>query len=211
MKLYFIRHGETDWNKARKIQGRADIFLNEFGRSLARKTAKGLADIPFTVCYSSPLERARETAEIILNGKDVPIIEDSRIVEMAFGIYSGKCCSKKNWEVPDDFQRFFDDPEHYEAPEGGENFRDVLRRTNEFLMELYKEQETEEKCVLITTHGTALAGLLTNIKRNPISQYWGKGVHKNCAVTEVKVHNGVAEILSENIVYYDDYVEPWED
>ena len=47
MKLYFVRHGESDSNKARKIQEQADITLNEFGRSFARKTAKGLAEIPF--------------------------------------------------------------------------------------------------------------------------------------------------------------------
>ena len=61
MKLYIVRHGETEWNKARRIQGQVDIPLNEFGRRLARKTAKGLSDITFDLCYSSPLSRARET------------------------------------------------------------------------------------------------------------------------------------------------------
>ena len=75
MKLYIVRHGETDWNKARKIQGRSDIPLNEFGRHLARETAKGLADVHFDLCFTSPLSRAKETAQIILDGRDVPIIE----------------------------------------------------------------------------------------------------------------------------------------
>ena len=67
MKIYFVRHGETDWNKDRKIQGQVNISLNEFGRHLARETAKGLKEIPFDVCFTSPLDRARETAEIILD------------------------------------------------------------------------------------------------------------------------------------------------
>ena len=62
MKIYFVRHGETDWNKDRKIQGQVNISLNEFGRHLARETAKGLKEIPFAVCFTSPLDRARETA-----------------------------------------------------------------------------------------------------------------------------------------------------
>ena len=77
MKIYFVRHGETDWNKDRKIQGQVNIALNEFGRHLARETAKGLKDIPFDVCFTSPLDRAKETAKIILEGREVPIIEDA--------------------------------------------------------------------------------------------------------------------------------------
>lgn len=64
MKLYMVRHGETDWNKARKIQGQVDIPLNEFGRHLAIETGKGLADIPFELCISSPLLRAVELSLI---------------------------------------------------------------------------------------------------------------------------------------------------
>ena len=111
MKLYIVRHGETDWNKARKIQGQSDIPLNAFGRHLARETAKGLADVHFDLCFTSPLSRAKETARIILEGRDVPIIEDPRIEEMSFGVYEGKCCSSEGWELPEEFRRFFDGPE----------------------------------------------------------------------------------------------------
>ena len=86
MKLYIVRHGETDWNKKRRIQGQVDIPLNDFGRSLARKTAKGLSGIPFEVCYTSPLGRAKETARLILEGRKTPILEDQRIIEMSLEI-----------------------------------------------------------------------------------------------------------------------------
>ena len=85
MRLYIVRHGETQWTKERKIQGQVDIPLNEFGRTLAVKTARGLSDITFDLCYSSPLSRARETAELILEGRQTRIIEDARIAEMGFG------------------------------------------------------------------------------------------------------------------------------
>ena len=89
MKLYLVRHGETDWNKVKKIQGQVDIPLNQFGKRLAEETAEGLRDIPFDLCISSPLSRAHETARIILYRKDIPIIKDARIEEMAFGEYEG--------------------------------------------------------------------------------------------------------------------------
>ncbi|MGE9942970.1 histidine phosphatase family protein [Bariatricus sp. SGI.161] len=211
MKLYLVRHGETEWNKQKKIQGQVDIPLDEFGRTLARKTAVGLADIPFDVCYSSPLSRAKETGAIILEGRDVPIIEDDRIIEMAFGEYEGKCCSKTGWNLPEEFRRFFDGPERYLPAKGGEDFAAVRKRTGEFLQELFQNKQYKDSNVLITTHGAALAGMLNYIKDKPLSEYWGIGVHKNCAVTEVQVTDGVPEILSENVVYYDDEVEPWEE
>ena len=105
MKLYLVRHGETDWNKVKKIQGQVDIPLNQFGKHLAEETAEGLHDIPFDLCISSPLSRAYETARIILEGRDVPIITDARIEEMAFGEYEGKCCARDHWELPEDFQK----------------------------------------------------------------------------------------------------------
>ena len=209
MKIYFVRHGETDWNKERKIQGQVDIPLNEFGRHLARETAKGLRDVPFDVCFTSPLGRARETAEIILQGRDVPILEDKRILEMNFGVLEGKCCSKEGWDVPDSFQMFFDDPVHYQAPEGGEDFQAVRERTGDFLNWLFVQEQYRDSTVLVTTHGAAMAGLLNNLKKKPLAEYWGVGVHKNCGVTEVDVTDGRIDIISENKVYYTDVVKPW--
>lgn len=209
MKIYFVRHGETDWNKERKIQGQVDIPLNEFGRHLARETAKGLRDVPFDVCFTSPLGRARETAEIILQGRDVPILEDKRILEMNFGVLEGKCCSKEGWDVPDSFQMFFDDPVHYQAPEGGEDFQAVRERTGDFLNWLFAQEQYRDSTVLVTTHGAAMAGLLNNLKKKSLAEYWGVGVHKNCGVTEVDVTDGRIDIISENKVYYTDVVKPW--
>ena len=209
MKIYFVRHGETDWNKERKIQGQVDIPLNEFGRHLARETAKGLRDVPFDVCFTSPLGRARETAQIILQGRDVPILEDKRILEMNFGVLEGKCCSKEGWDVPDSFQMFFDDPVHYQAPEGGEDFQAVRKRTGDFLNWLFAQEQYRDSTVLVTTHGAAMAGLLNNLKKKPLAESWGVGVHKNCGVTEVEVTDGRIDIISENKVYYTDVVKPW--
>ena len=75
MILYLIRHGQTDWNKGRKLQGRTDIPINENGRAVAELTREGFKEIPFDMAFTSPLKRARETAEIILAGRNVPIKE----------------------------------------------------------------------------------------------------------------------------------------
>lgn len=212
MKIYMIRHGETDWNKKRKLQGQVDIPLNEFGKLLAKETAPALADVPFAVCYTSPLKRAAETARLVLGDREVPIVPDKRIQEMSFGEFEGLCCREEGWNIPDPgFRNFFNAPEVYQPPKGGESFEEVRARLNNFLEELYQKEEYKDSNILITTHGAALAGLLNNIKKRPLAEYWGVGVHKNCAVTEVLVEEGVPRIIFENKVYYDDVTEPWED
>ena len=106
MRLYLVRHGETDWNTERKLQGQVDIPLNEFGKNLAVKTGKGLENIRFDVCFTSPLQRARQTAELILAGRDVQIIDDDRIIEMSFAEWEGKHCSKNDGRCRIHFRSF---------------------------------------------------------------------------------------------------------
>lgn len=72
MRLYMVRHGETDWNKAKKVQGRADIPLNAYGRELAEKTAEGLRGISFDLAYTSPLSRAKEQHRLFCRGERSP-------------------------------------------------------------------------------------------------------------------------------------------
>ena len=88
MKLYILRHGKTQWNALRKVQGAADIPLAEEGISLARKVGETLKDVPFDLCFSSPLKRARQTAELVLGRKadKIPVILDKRIKEIDFGV-----------------------------------------------------------------------------------------------------------------------------
>ena len=84
MKLYLVRHGQTDWNKEKRLQGQEDIPLNDFGRHLAKETGIGLRNVRFDLCFSSDLKRALETANLILDegSSKVPIIMDKRLKEL---------------------------------------------------------------------------------------------------------------------------------
>ena len=100
MLLYIIRHGETAWNALGKIQGTADIPLNENGINLAKQTAEQLKDVPFDAAISSPLMRAYKTAEIILGDRDIPIETDKRIQEIDFGDMEGEPVMKTDPSHP---------------------------------------------------------------------------------------------------------------
>lgn len=200
MLLYLIRHGETDWNKEGKLQGRTDIELNANGRFAAELTREGLKDVVFDVAFTSPLKRAKETAEIILRGRNVPIIEDERIIEVCFDEYEG---AEKNG-ADDNIEYFFQAPELYVPKGEGESHKQVLQRESTFLNELFHNEEYENSTILISTHGAALSGLLCIIKGWPISDFWKGGLHKNCGMSIVEVHGGVPQIIEEAIVAYDE-------
>ena len=203
MKIYMIRHGETEWNKVFRLQGHADIPLNDAGKSLAEITAQALREINFTKIYTSPLKRAKETALILKGDRDIPVIEEERIKEISFGIYEGYHCSEAHYDVPDpDFINFFKNPGAYIPPLEAESIEHLCARTTDFLMELAHNKEMEDETVLVSTHGAALRGLLSTVHKRSKSEFWEGGVHKNCAVTILDVTQGNIELVEEGKVYY---------
>ncbi len=183
MKLYILRHGETDWNVAGKLQGRIDIPLNENGRKVAIETRKKLKAIPFAAAYTSPLGRARETAQLILQDRDVAIIEDERIIEVGFGIYEGQ----QRGHADENIENFFRKPEIYCPMGDGEEIEAVFQREREFLEMLKQNKEYQDKNILIVTHGAALSGLLCVINGWEAADFWKGGLQKNCGVTIAEI------------------------
>lgn len=203
MKIYLIRHGVTDQNKKRCLQGRSDIELNEDGRELARKTAEGLKDVKFDLIFTSPLKRAYETAEIIKRDRKIPLIPREELLEISFGAYEGLCFGQEHYNIPDErFMDFFHSPQEYTIPPGGEGFEQVIARTGVLLQELRETREYQDKTILLSTHGCALKAILANITKVSIKEFWGEGVHKNCAVSLVELINGKFVLVEEGKVYY---------
>ena len=164
MKMYIIRHGQTPWNARKCLQGRSDVDLNENGIHLAELTGKALRDVPFAMAFTSPLIRAKHTAQCVLAGREVPIIEDERLIEISFGIYEGCCYTEENRQVPQQWiENFFHAPQDYVAAPGGESLDDVEKRTRDFMEDICSRKELQDKTILISTHGCALRGLLNSI------------------------------------------------
>lgn len=203
MRLYLIRHGETDWNTVKRLQGATNIPLNENGEKLARITGEGMQDIPFDLIFTSPLKRAYRTAELIRGDRDIPIVEEPRIREICFGDYEGLVSKSEGYSIPDPaFKFFFTKTECYQTPPNGESIESLLVRTGSFLEDLKNREDLLDKTILISSHGAAVRALLSNIEHCEKAQFWGKGVHKNCGVSCVDLQDGEYRILWENKIYY---------
>lgn len=204
MKMYIIRHGQTPWNARKCLQGRSDVDLNENGIYLAELTGKALRDVTIDMAFTSPLIRAKHTAQCILAGREVPIIEDERLIEISFGIYEGCCYAEENRQVPQQWiENFFHAPQDYVAAPGGESLDAVEKRTRDFMEDICSRKELQDKTILVSTHGCALRGLLNSIRESNREDYWHGGVSKNCAVSIVTCNRGEKPVLvEENHIYY---------
>lgn len=198
MKIYIVRHGETALNIQGFMQGRLDEPLNKNGRDLAVLTGQAMKGMHFDYCISSPLNRAVETAEIILreSGNDIPITLDERILEMNFGDLEGKKISEMG-EAADQFHL---DPFHFIGFPNGETIYDVCNRTQSFLKELIAKDDG--KTYLISTHGCAMRGMVNFLFEDP-SDYWRGRVPYNCSFTIIDAEGGTGQLTDVDKVYYD--------
>ena len=198
MNIYLMRHGETAWNVLHLMQGRSDIPLNENGLEQARKTAEAMKEIPFDCILSSPLQRAQQTAQIVAEGRDVPVLVDKRLVEMGFGAMEGLSLT----EHPDLRDVFFNDPEHYVPSKEGETFAQLSQRCGEVLDELlpYLAQQNHQN-VLLVSHGAFIRGVVQRVMNRPLSQFWNNGPMKNCSCTVLKLENGAYELVKEGRIF----------
>lgn len=201
MLIYLMRHGETDWNKARRLQGQSDIPLNEYGIELAVKTAEALANVPFDMAFCSPLGRAEETARIILGERKTPLHTDMRLKEINFGTNEGICFDAAKQNPEDPLHDFFCRPESYLPPEGAESFTQVAERGRSFLQEKILPLEDNCEALLIVAHGAFNRSLLNSIMGTPIKDFWQISL-PNCAVSILSLEDGKFKVLEESKVYY---------
>ena len=203
MKLYVLRHGKTSWNALRKVQGAADIPLAKEGIDLAEKVGENLKDVPFDLCFTSPLLRARQTAMLVLGrrAEQIPVISDKRIQEIDFGVLEGTQFKDEEGNmISRELEVFFKDPQNFPRPENGENISDILKRTREFWEEKINDPSLQDKTVLIASHGCAVRALLQNIYQDP-DDFWHGCVPPNCSISLVEVIDGKAVLLEEDKVY----------
>ncbi len=204
MKIYVIRHGETDTNKQEMLQGQCDDPINENGVLLAEITGRAMRGIRFDGCISSPLQRATKTAEIVLresgNG-DVPIETDDRLMEIEFGEWEHKHLKPEYGEVdPELLEIFYHDTLRFPGAAGGESIDDVCRRTQAALKELIARDDG--RTWLVSMHGCSLRAMLNFLYDDP-SDFWHGHVPYNCSVTIIEAEGGKACIIQDDIVYYD--------
>ncbi|MDD4369846.1 MAG: histidine phosphatase family protein [Anaerostipes sp.] len=196
MKLYLVRHGETCWNRESRLQGVSDIALNENGIRLARMTGRKIAHIPFDCAYSSPLIRAKDTGNYMLEGRGLIIREDQRLIEASFGMLEGERVTKLRKEQHPILD-FFENPEKRVEVDDAESPIDVVNRARSFVEDVVLKNQKKYQNMIVFSHGALIHGMLTCFYQRDVKDFWHDPVQKNCAISVVEVSNGDFSVLEE--------------
>lgn len=201
MEIYIVRHGETKWNKEKRLQGSTDILLSEAGRDLAIKTGEALMDTRIDRIFSSPLKRAHETAELIRNGRDIEINTDDRIRELNFGSFEGKSYAEL---IDNDtaFKYFFNEPHLYEPTDDGESLNHLIERAGDFMQNVIEPLENSCQRVMIVAHGAINKGIMSYVKKHSLEHFWSGGLQRNCNVIILDYTEGNYTIIDETKTFY---------
>jgi len=145
MLLYFIRHGQTDWNREKRVMGRLDVPVNKIGGEEVRRTAEFLSDEGIEIIYSGTLKRTMQTADILSDVLGVNIREDPRLDESSFENWVGK--TYKDLKDDPDFKSYTEKPTRSDFSED-EDIEGVRKRAVDFIDDLSLKEE--EKAAIIS-------------------------------------------------------------
>jgi alpha-ribazole phosphatase len=153
--LHLVRHGETEWNRARRYQGQTDVPLSEVGREQARKLQPCLDLTAYDALYVSDLKRAAETADILLDGASLQRYNDERLREIRLGVFEGLTHEEITAQYPNTSRSWYGDPNN--VPEGAESLDVFAERLRGFMT--FIREEYPQGTLLIVAHGGSISML----------------------------------------------------
>ena len=201
MEVYFLRHGETPWNREKKIQGSTGwVDLSDYGIELAERTRDGMkaAGLSFGRVFSSPYLRALHTARIIASGFGLEPEPDARLREMGFGRYEGTLMLDGAF-ADDNIRACFKDPPTF-VPDGGESFDEVTARARAFFEDVLIPLEGKAERVLAVSHGAFMRSVVRHVSGRALKDYW-HGVQPNCCVHVVEIIGGKASLKAMSLSF----------
>lgn len=167
--IYLTRHGQTEWNKARIMQGWQNAPLTELGKNQATQLGEKLKSVVFDAIYSSDSGRAFHTAQIISQNQSKSIEKLASFREINLGEWEGKSIQEFEQSNPTQYHNFWNSP-HLYVSSTGETFFDVKKRViNTFETLLQKHSDD---CVLIVAHTVVVKTILAYIENEPTEKLW---------------------------------------
>lgn len=192
--LYIVRHGETEWNKEGRMQGRLNSNLTPMGKKYATRLGERLKDTEFAHIISSPSGRALETVQLIKGNRDIPIMTDERIMEMNLGSWQGLRHDDLKKKYPNEYEQFINKPDNHQI-EGAESLTEMSNRATEFLTGLKKSRDNGN--LLVVTHGRFISALYAVFKGVELKDIWAGPTVQGTSLTIVKLNQEQYEVLLE--------------
>lgn len=195
MEIYFIRHGQTIWNKEKRFQGLKDSPLTDLGIEQAKKLGQKLKNIKFDKFYSTHLKRALDTANYIKGDRNQKIEIFDDFIEISMGDMEGVQQDDFRKLYPLQLEAFYHNQMDYDPrPYGGESFLDIRKRVEKGLKKFIELNKNYER-VLMVSHGATLKVLFHYLKGKDMSELLNEEIPKNTSYTVVRYENDKFEII----------------
>lgn len=190
--LYITRHGETEWNREKRMQGWLDSNLTENGIKNAESLGERLKDIELTAIFSSPSGRTKATTNLIRGERNIPVIYDEDLKEIKLGEWEGKTHSsiKELYEV--EFESYWNTP-HQFTTVGGETFEETRERAVRVLNRIKREYKSGN--ILIVTHSVLIKCMYSFFKNASIETLWEPPFIHDTSLTIVEMNENGYEIV----------------
>ena len=192
MQLHLIRHGQTNWNEERRIQGQSDSVLTELGLRQAQTLGDRLRAIDYAAHYSSSSVRTRQTTEHAFpSATSVRFLDELR--EIYLGPWEGSLYADIAESDPESYKHFWEQP-HLFAVQGAESFHDLQRRAVAAVATIAAEHAGER--VALVSHGALIKSYLCYVEGRPLDRFWEPPTMHNCCHSIVEITaDGKAKIV----------------
>ncbi|MDF2531894.1 MAG: Phosphoglycerate mutase [Clostridia bacterium] len=191
LKLYIVRHGETEFNVQKRMQGRIDSPLTQRGIEHAIALGNHLQEVKFDKIYTSPSPRAYRTAEFIVGDGNKPIEIENELREMNLADWEGKTKEELETQDPAVYDVFWNSP-HLFKPTEGESFYQVQDRALAVINKLISENESGN--ILIVTHSVVIKTIVAYFKQYSMEKLWAPPLIHDTSVTILGIESGEAKL-----------------
>lgn len=193
-RLVVVRHGRTEWNRVERFRGRADIQLDEVGIRQAEAAAARIAEWQVSAIYSSPLNRALSTAEILARPFSLEVKLLPGIIDIDYGEWQGLSPEEATAKYGDLYSTWLNSPHQVKFP-AGESLAEVRERAASAVGDLIAQHPKET--IVLVSHKVVCQILILSLLGLDNSHFW-EITQDVCAVNLFEVRGGVPSALSLN-------------
>ena len=205
MEIHLIRHGETDWNRARRVQGQSESQLTELGIQQAQELGQRIQQLEFDKIYCSSSLRTRQTAEHAFPKTTTEIHYLDELREIFLGPWEGHLYEDLAVREPESHRHFWEQPHLFQV-KGAESFFELQQRAIDAVAEIestHRGKAAGSGKVAIVSHGALIKSYLCHVEGRSMEQLWAPPRMHNCAHSIV-AFNGDADTNTATILQYAD-------
>ncbi len=178
MELHIFRHGQTNWNVERRVQGQSESQLTDLGIKQAQELSERIRHLDFDQVFCSSSVRTRQTAEHIFEHTDHDVQYLDSLREIFLGPWEGHLYNEIAVQDPDSYRHFWEEP-HLFNVEGAESFSNLQKRAVETVGEIAAGHPQQK--IALVSHGALIKSFLCHLEKRPLSELWAPPQMHNCA------------------------------